>query len=79
MRQVGVSRTLVFDDPRRALVFFESLVTDNVDIGRPDQVSMVFARPLRRPTNRPYRERLFTAAPRGTWTSLTSTAGSSNT
>ena len=61
MRQVEVSRTLVFDDPRRARAFFESLVTDNVDIGRPDQVSMVFARPLRRPTNRPYRERIFTA------------------
>ena len=61
MRQVEVSRTLVFDDPRRARTFFESLVTDNVDIGRPDQVSMVFARPLRRPTNRPYRERIFTA------------------
>ena len=61
MRQVEVSRTLVFDDPRRARSLFESLVTDNVDIGRPDQVSMVFARPLRRPTNRPYRERIFTA------------------
>lgn len=61
MRQVEVSRTLVFDDPRRAQAFFESLVTDNVDIGRPDRVSMVFARPLRRPTKRPYRERIFTA------------------
>jgi hypothetical protein len=61
MRQVEVSRTLVFDDRRRARSFMESLVTDNVDIGRPDRVSRVFARPLRRPTNRPYRERIFTA------------------
>lgn len=59
MRQVEVSRTLVFDDPRRARSFFESLVTDNIDIGRPEQVSMVFARQLRRPTKHPYRERVF--------------------
>ena len=59
MRQVEVSRTLVFDDPRRARSFFEALVTDNVGIGRPEQVAMVFARPLRRPTNHPYRERVF--------------------
>jgi hypothetical protein len=59
MRQVEVSRTLVFDDPRRARSFFEALVTDNVGIGRPEQVAMVFARPLRRPTKHPYRERVF--------------------
>ena len=53
MRQVEVSRTLVFDDPRRARSFFEALVTDNVGIGRPEQVAMVFARPLRRPTKHP--------------------------
>ena len=59
MRQVEVSRTLVFDDPRRARAFFESLVADNVGVGRPQQVSMVFARPLRRPTKHPYVERIF--------------------
>src|ERR1019366_5145622 len=32
MRQVEVSRTLVFDDPRRARRFFEALVADNIDI-----------------------------------------------
>lgn len=36
MRQVEVSRTLVFDDPRRARGFFESLVADNMGIGRPE-------------------------------------------
>ncbi|MGH9263300.1 MAG: hypothetical protein ACRD1D_01280 [Acidimicrobiales bacterium] len=44
MRQVELSRTLVFDDPRRARSFFESLVADNVGIGRPEQVSLVFER-----------------------------------
>ena len=38
MRQVEVSRTLVFDDPRRARGFFEALVADNVGIGRPEEV-----------------------------------------
>jgi len=59
MRQVEVSRTLVFDDPRRARAFFESLVADNVGIGRPHEIAMVFARPLRRPTKHPYRTRVF--------------------
>jgi hypothetical protein len=42
MRQVEVSRTVVFDAPRHARCFFEALVADNLDIGRPDQVELVF-------------------------------------
>jgi hypothetical protein len=60
MRQVEVSRTLVLDDPRRARSFFEALVSDNIGIGRPEQVALVFARPLRRPTHHDYRTRVFT-------------------
>jgi hypothetical protein len=60
MRQVEVSRTLVFDDPRRARGFFESLVADNVGIGRPEKVAMVFARKLGRPISQPYCQRVFT-------------------
>jgi hypothetical protein len=59
MRQVEVSRTLVFDDPRRARGFFESLVADNVGVGRPDQVAMVFARQVRTTTKEPFRARIF--------------------
>ncbi len=61
MRQVEVSRTLVFDDPRRARSFFESLVADNVGIGRPEQVSMVFARQVPKTTREPFRGRIFSA------------------
>jgi hypothetical protein len=43
MRQVETSRTLVFDAPRRARGFFEALVADNLDIGRPDHVEVIFA------------------------------------
>ena len=42
MRQVEVSRTVVFAAPRQARCFFEALVADNLDIGRPDQVELVF-------------------------------------
>jgi hypothetical protein len=60
MRQVEVSRTLVFDDPRRARGFFEALVTDNVAIGRPEAVAMVFARRVGKSTKEPFGTRIFT-------------------
>jgi hypothetical protein len=47
MRQVEVSRTLVFDAPRHARGFFEALVADNLDLGRPDSVELIFAGPPR--------------------------------
>src|SRR5215218_479594 len=43
MRQVETSRTLVFDAPRHARGFFEALVADNLDVGRPDHVEVIFA------------------------------------
>lgn len=61
MRQVEVSRTLVFDDPRRARSFFEALVADNVDIGRPEQVALVFARQVRKTTKEAFRTRVFSS------------------
>jgi len=42
MRQVETSRTLVFDAPRRARAFVEALVADNLDLGRPDTVEVIF-------------------------------------
>jgi hypothetical protein len=59
MRQVEVSRTLVFDDPRRARAFFEALVQDNIGIARPEQIAVVFAGRRRRPAKRPSRTRVF--------------------
>ena len=60
MRQVEVSRTLVFDDPRRARGFFEALVADNIGIGRPEAVAVVFARRSAATTKEPFRTRVFT-------------------
>ena len=50
MRQVEISRTIVFDAPRHARGFFEALVADNLDIGRPHNVEIIFARKIRRDT-----------------------------
>jgi hypothetical protein len=58
MRQVEVSRTIVFDAPRHARGFFEALCTDNLDIGRLEEMQIIFGR---RAASRPlvgYRSRL---------------------
>ena len=47
MRQIEVSQTLVFDAPRHARSFFEALVADNLDLGRPDSVEVIFGRQIR--------------------------------
>jgi hypothetical protein len=53
MRQIEVSRTIVFSQPRHARAFFEALVTDNLDIGRPEQVELIFAGRNTRPGRKP--------------------------
>jgi hypothetical protein len=50
MRQIEVSRTIVFDAPRRARGFFEALIADNLDVGRPASVGIIFGRRIRRDT-----------------------------
>src|SRR5262249_1220718 len=42
MAQVEVSRTIVFAQPRHARAFFDALVADNLGLGRPDTVELVF-------------------------------------
>jgi hypothetical protein len=44
MRQVETSRTIVLDAPRHARAFFEALVADNLDLGRPENVELIFKR-----------------------------------
>ena len=55
MRQIEVSRTLVFDDDCHARAFFEALLADNMDLGRPENVELIFRRGVRagRPTDPP--------------------------
>jgi hypothetical protein len=44
MRQVETSRTMVFGTPRQARAFFEALIADNLDLGRPEHVEILFKR-----------------------------------
>jgi hypothetical protein len=60
MRQIEVSRTLVLDDPCRARAFFEALVADNLGIGRPDEVSLIFDRRIRSDTETGFATRVIT-------------------
>jgi hypothetical protein len=47
LRQVEVAKTIVFTAPRYARGFFEALAADNLDIGRPDNMEIVFNRQVR--------------------------------
>jgi hypothetical protein len=59
MRQIEVSRTIVFTQPRHARGFFEALVADNLDIGRPHQVELIFADRRVRPGRAPATPEVF--------------------
>ncbi|MGK2882473.1 MAG: hypothetical protein ACSLE6_17330 [Mycobacterium sp.] len=48
MLQVEFSLTQMLDKPVSGRVFFEHVIRDNLDIGRPDQVSLIFDRRLMR-------------------------------
>jgi hypothetical protein len=62
--QAEFSLTQVLDRPLSGRVFFEEVIRENLDIGRPDQVSLVFDRKLmarrRRPTPGRFRTRVLT-------------------
>ncbi len=48
MRQVEASRTLVFSTDVRARAFFEALLCENMDLGRPERAELLFRRGQRR-------------------------------
>jgi hypothetical protein len=60
MRQVEVSRTIVFDAPRRGRAFFEAVVADNIGVGRPSEVRVIFDRRIRKDTKGTFRTRVVT-------------------
>lgn len=49
----------MLDDPRRARRFFEALVADNIGVGRPEEIAVVFARQVRKTTPGQFRTRVF--------------------
>ena len=44
VRQLEVSDTCVFDRPQAGRMWFESVIRDHLDVGRPDQIALVFNR-----------------------------------
>jgi hypothetical protein len=47
VQQIEFSTTMALDRPVTGRVFFEQLIRDNLDIGRPDKVNIVFGRTIR--------------------------------
>jgi len=60
MRQVEVSKTMVFARPRDGRAFFEALVADNLDLGRPDTMELIFGRQVRSSTTGVFATRVVT-------------------
>jgi hypothetical protein len=60
--QAEFSLTPVLDRPHSGRVFFESLIRENLDLGRPDKVSVIFDRRVRgrHPTPSRWRTRVLT-------------------
>jgi hypothetical protein len=83
MRQIETSRTIVFDAPRHARSFFEALIADNLDMGRPDTVEIVFGRQIRngeqRATPGVLKTKVVTRDVDVTVNAFTATPGSSST
>ena len=58
--QAEFSLTQVLDHPVTGRVFFEEVIRENLDIGRPSQVSLVFDRKINRRTPGRFRTRVIT-------------------
>jgi len=58
MWQVEVSLTQIFDRPLRGREFFEEVIRDNLDLGRPDRVQLVFDRVVTKKTPGMFRTRV---------------------
>jgi hypothetical protein len=60
MAQIEISRTIAFTQPRYARGFFEALVADNLDLGRPDTLEIVFDRQVRKDTVSEFKTKVVT-------------------
>jgi hypothetical protein len=48
--QMEVSRTQVFAEPRQGRAFFEEVIRENLDLGRPDRIQLLFERRVQKNT-----------------------------
>jgi hypothetical protein len=58
--QAEFSLTQVLDRPLQGRVFFEEVIRENLDLGRPDQVQLIFERRISRNTPGSFRTRVIT-------------------
>jgi hypothetical protein len=58
--QAEFSLTQVLDRPQAGRVFFEEVIRENLDLGRPDRVQLIFQRQVRRTTPGRFRTRVLT-------------------
>ena len=59
-RQFEISDTRVFDRPQAGRAFFEGLIRDHLDVGRPDQVAIIFDRRVTKVTPGSFRTKVIT-------------------
>lgn len=59
--QAEFSLTQVLDRPVTGRIFFEEVIRDNIGVGRPDQVQLIFGRRVTRRTPGRFRTRVLTA------------------
>ena len=59
-RQFEVSDTVIFDRPQAGRAWFEGVIRDHLDVGRPDQIRLVFQRRISSQTPGPFRTRVIT-------------------
>lgn len=59
--QLEVSCTEVFDRPSHGRAFFESVVSDQLDLGRPERLQLLFGHRILRNRAAPFRTRVFGA------------------
>jgi hypothetical protein len=58
--QAELALTQVLDRPRSGRIFFEEVIRENLDLGRPDQVQLIFNRRVTRRTPGRFRTRVLT-------------------
>jgi hypothetical protein len=58
--QAEFSLTQVLDRPLAGRIFFEEVIRENLDLGRPDHVQLIFNRPITRRTPGRFRTRVLT-------------------
>jgi hypothetical protein len=59
-RQLEVSDTRVFDRPQAGRAWFEAVIRDHLDVARPDQIALIFQRPVTRRTPGRFRTKVIT-------------------